>query len=78
MPAYGDVGTQSPLMVPRANVDEGDMLVTSYPTGVPASRTTMPLTESFTENWMRFSWPKGTIGKVVLWVGFQARVETGL
>lgn len=78
MPAYGDVGTQRPSIVPRANVDEGDMLATSHLTGVPASRTTRLLTEAFTGNWMRFSGPKGTIRKVVLWVGFQARVETGL
>lgn len=73
MPAYGDVGTQSPPIVPRANVDEGDMLATSHPTGIPDSRT-----EAFSGNWMRFSGPKGTIGKVVLWVGFQVRVETWL
>jgi len=44
-------------------------LATAHPAGVPAPRTTRPLTEAFTGNWMTFFGPKGAIGKVVLWVG---------
>lgn len=62
------------LKVPQQSLGLGWMqekwLAMAHPTGVPAPRTTRPLTEAFTGNWMTFSRPKGAVGKVVLWVGF--------
>lgn len=77
MPAYGAVGTQSPLTVPRGRVGEGDV-VGNGPSHWGTSSQNNKVFEAFAGNWMTFSRLKGVIGKVVLWVGFQARVETGL
>lgn len=70
LPAYEAVGTQSPPIVPRAGVGEEAWLAAAHPAGVPAPRTTRPLTEAFTGNWIDILWAKRAIGKVVLWVGF--------
>lgn len=57
------------LKVPRRSPGLGwvreTWLAMAHPTGVPAPRTTRPLTEAFPGNRMTLSRPKGAIGKVV-------------